>query len=232
MDACPKCNGSGWIFGDKDGVEYAHRCTCVLGELFTLRAERANIPERFKHSSFDNFKITDGSVGLGEAIEKSKIFAGNFESMDRGLLLQGTPGIGKTKLLCSMLNAMLKRKPGMKVMYIDWNDLVRDLGSGESFESRDFSLINKLTSRIKNSTIVMFDELGATRPSEYVKDKIYDIINTRYNRMRLTCFATNWPDDDPQRESLQHRIGARLRSRITQMTDLCQIKARDYRRVR
>ena len=232
MCACPKCNGSGWIVTEKNGVEFANRCDCVQGEIHTLRADKANIPERFKHSSFDNFKITEGSIGLKEAVERAKIFADNHDTAERGILLQGSPGVGKTKMLCSIANAVLEKNPSVDVVYVDWNDLVRDLGSGESFESRDFSLINKLTNRIKNAKIVLFDEIGATRPSDYVKDKIYDVINTRYNRMRLTCFATNWQDDDPRRESLQHRIGSRIRSRIAQMTDLCQIKASDYRRVR
>ena len=206
------------------------RCECVKDTIHELRARNANIPDRFQHSNFDGFLVTENSVGLEEAIERAKEFAKDFPAAGRGILLQGRPGVGKTKMLCSIANAVLDKKLDYDVLYVDWNDLVRDLGSGESFDSRDFVMINKMVSRIREADLVLMDELGATRPSGYVMDKIYDVINTRYNRARGTCFATNWPDDDPKVESLQHRIGTRLRSRIAEMTELCEIKAKDFRR--
>jgi len=223
-DRCEKCYGTGWIVTERNGIEYATRCSCPLGELHTLKAENSNIPPRFIDSRFDNIKMVSDSVR--EAVGVAVRFAQDYPALDKGLLFAGSPGVGKTKIMCAIANEILGRddiKP--TVYYVDWNDLLRDLGSGETFDSRDFGLIKELTDKVKEADLIFFDELGACKASEWVMSKVYEIINTRYNRMKVTCFATNFAD-----KSLQQTLGGRLVSRISEMTDRHVVLARDYRR--
>ena len=78
--------------------------------------------------------------------------------------------------------------------YIDWNDLTREMRSGEDTSNRDFSNIGQLIQRLAMVELLLFDELGASRPSPWVEDNIYYLINRRYNDNRITLFASNFFD--------------------------------------
>jgi DNA replication protein DnaC len=78
----------------------------------------------------------------------------------------------------------------------------------------------------------VLDELGATVPTDWVRDTMYQIINKRYNDNKLTIFTTNY-FDDPLTEKdkvLEDRITTRLRSRLYEMCAKVVIDGEDYRR--
>jgi DNA replication protein DnaC len=80
--------------------------------------------------------------------------------------------------------------------------------------------------------VLLLDELGALKPSEWVLDMIRLIIGTRYSENRLTIFTTNYADAIAGEgdELLEDRIGVRLRSRLYQMCKTVAIDGEDYRR--
>ncbi len=149
--------------------------------------------------------------------------------MDYGLLFQGGTGVGKTRLLCCIGNQLIKEK-NSEVVYIDWNDLTREMKSGEDAASRDFSEIGQLIQRLARVELLLFDELGASRPSPWVEDNIYFLINRRYNNNRITLFASNFFDKKiDSEETLSERIGNRIRSRLFEMARSIEIMGADYR---
>ena len=96
--------------------------------------------------------------------------------------------------------------------------------------------------------VVLFDELGAKRPTAWVEETIFSIVNHRYNRRKLTLFTSNFLDSedeedrrqpmfkkpDPFRkgdDSLVDRIGYRLRSRIYEMCKIVPMEGEDYRKL-
>jgi DNA replication protein DnaC len=85
---------------------------------------------------------------------------------------------------------------------------------------------------VLNTEVLVLDELGASKPTDWVRDTMAHIINTRYNDKKVTIFTTNYSDDRPseREETLEDRIGVRLRSRLFEMCKLIEIKGRDYRR--
>ncbi|MCU1348162.1 MAG: replication protein, partial [Acidobacteria bacterium] len=75
-----------------------------------------------------------------------------------------------------------------------------------------------------DADLLVLDELGSQKPSQFVHDILYYLINTRYNDERVTIFTTNVVDD------LGERIGARLRSRLYEMAEEVKIaNVPDYR---
>jgi len=103
------------------------------------------------------------------------------------------------------------------------------------------------------SEVLVLDELGATVPTNWVRDTLYQIINTRYNNKKLTIFTTNYldetrvvaeePESTPQRRNrsfsseriqelttLEERIGTPLRSRLFEMCKKVMIEGDDYRK--
>jgi DNA replication protein DnaC len=80
--------------------------------------------------------------------------------------------------------------------------------------------------------VLVLDELGATVPTDWVRDTMYQIINKRYNDNKLTIFTTNYLDKRRAEKDqiLEDRIGTRLRSRLYEMCTNVVIETEDYRR--
>ena len=93
--------------------------------------------------------------------------------------------------------------------------------------------------------VLLLDELGAVKPSEWVWDTVSLILNTRYNDNRTTIITTNFADEpaasvtrssssSPARtaareETLGDRIGERMRSRLQEMCRVVRMDGPDFR---
>ena len=84
---------------------------------------------------------------------------------------------------------------------------------------------------VYQADVLVLDELGATVPTDWVRDTMYQIINKRYNDRKLTIFTTNYLDARSEKtQILEDRIGTRLRSRLYEMCTKVVIDGEDYRR--
>jgi DNA replication protein DnaC len=90
----------------------------------------------------------------------------------------------------------------------------------------------KLLAPIYEAEVLVLDELGASKPTDWVRDTMMQIINSRYNDRKLTLFTTNYTDESHAQtdESLEDRIGVRLRSRLYEMCRTIEVTGEDYRR--
>ena len=85
---------------------------------------------------------------------------------------------------------------------------------------------------VLNAEILVLDELGASKPTDWVRDTMAHIINSRYNDRKLTIFTTNYLDERKREkeETLEDRIGVRLRSRLYEMCRTVEMSGHDFRR--
>ncbi len=85
---------------------------------------------------------------------------------------------------------------------------------------------------VYQAEVLVLDELGASKPTDWVRDTMMQIIGARYNEKKLTVFTTNYSDSrrSVTDETLEDRIGIRLRSRLYEMCGTVQIEGEDYRR--
>lgn len=90
----------------------------------------------------------------------------------------------------------------------------------------------KVLEPVYQAEVLVLDELGASKPTDWVRDTMMQIINTRYNDKKLTVFTTNFLDTRraPGDELLEDRIGVRLRSRLYEMCKTVVIEGDDYRK--
>ena len=227
---CKKCNGTGWIIREREGKEIAVRCECQKKEEIISRGNKANIPLRFLGAELEwSFRPDPKNPSQDRAKKLIQKFIDDYPAVEEGLLLQGSIGLGKTSLLCSIGYELIKNK-NIDVFYIDWNDLVREMKTGEDHSSRDFYAINQLINRLINVEMLLLDELGSSHVSPWVYDNIYYLINKRYNHKKVTVCATNFYDNPSDgKESLTDRIGDRIRSRLYEMTKVIVIKGIDFR---
>lgn len=226
---CSLCGGIGWVLESADGRKRAHACVCRGTAIARARLESAGIPQRYRDCTLDNF--SDNTLSLRRAKTASREFVDAYPAVDAGLLLVGAAGRGKTHLACAILSELVTTK-GVTGMYVDFSDLLVKIQT--SFRSdADFSKESVMTPYAETEFLVI-DELGASKPHPWVLDVLYSLLNTRYNRKRLTVATSNFEDEiDPssgEREKLEDRIGYRLRSRLYEMCLMVPLRGNDFRK--
>ncbi len=228
-ETCTRCQGTGWMLVQNQDREVAVRCPCRQRDLFAKRLENSGIPVRFAGVELKGYLPGKENSSQAQARQVAEKFVAEYPAVAGGLLFQGPTGVGKTRLLCSIAHHLIQDQ-GTDVQYIDWNDLVREMRSGEDTTTRDFALIQRLMQRLASAELLLFDEFGASRPSPYVEDNIYFLVNRRYNDGRVTLFATNYFDRRIGAEDiLTDRVSARIRSRLYEMARTVEIRGPDYR---
>jgi len=222
-DSCPKCFGTGLEVIPGDG---ARRCDCRKQVSHTVQLGRARIPTRYSDCHFSSYKPQNPSQD--RAFRFATKLAMDYPAVDKGILLSGTVGVGKTHLAVSVLKALTER--GFSCLFYEFGALLKEIQG--SYNPSTQSSEWKILSPVLDSEILVLDELGAAKPTDWVKDTMAFIINSRYNDRKLTIFTTNYPDDrrNEREETLEDRIGVRLRSRLFEMCKTVDISGEDFRR--
>jgi DNA replication protein DnaC len=149
---------------------------------------------------------------------------------DRGLLLQGSCGVGKTHLAVGVLQEIIESDKGGRLLFSNFQELIHEIQA--SFDADAPVSKSEILKPLLEADLLVLDELGSQKPTTFVQDILYYIINSRYNDQRVTIFTTNYFDPPTERgeECLADRIGQRLRSRLFEMTEPVVIrKSADYR---
>ncbi len=222
---CPLCDDTGWKpAGDNSGRVV--RCDCWRENLGRQRLDSANIPKRYQHCTLHNFTAYNES--LDRAVAQAKRVADAFPDVTRGLFLEGQPGVGKTHLAVAVLKQAIQTT-GARGLFYDTRDLLRVIRSTYDPSTRTTEL--EILRPVMTAELLVLDDLGAEKTSEWVDETMNLIVNTRYNERRLTIFTSNYPDipDDTDPQSLLFRIGARMRSRLHEMCEFVILDAADYR---
>jgi DNA replication protein DnaC len=84
---------------------------------------------------------------------------------------------------------------------------------------------------VMDADLLVLDDLGAEKPSEWVEETMNLIVNTRYNERRPTIFTTNYENlpDEAEMDSLKVRVGFRMHSRLHEMCEFLEYDGGDYR---
>jgi len=223
---CEFCDDTGWKPVEKDGVRRVVRCDCKRAEAGQMRLASANIPRRYQHCTIANF------TAYNESLKKAAAMAGRladeFPAAGRGLFFEGMPGVGKTHLAVAMLKQVIERT-GARGLFYDTRDLLRLIRSTYDASTRTTEL--EILRPVMTADLLVLDDLGAEKTSEWVEETMNLIVNTRYNERRLTIFTSNYKDipDDTDPNALLFRIGHRMRSRLHEMCDFEVLDGADYR---
>lgn len=251
---CPVCHGTGWKpVADPEKAAPAGakasrvtRCDCILKKRTALLLQQASIPARYEHCELAEFVTTtsESDPSLEAARLAAERFVKEYPAEKTGLLFIGPIGVGKTHLAVGIIRELVQGN--FPCLFYDYRELLKEIQNSynPTVNATEMSILQP----VFEAEVLVLDELGAVKPTEWVWDTVSLILNTRYNDKRTTVITTNFPDKPPamagatrdltQRESaaralreetLGDRIGERMRSRLHEMCRKIDMKGSDFR---
>ncbi|MGE0392289.1 MAG: ATP-binding protein [Vicinamibacterales bacterium] len=225
---CEYCDDSGWKTITTDGVSRVTRCDCRREALVERRLREARIPPRYLRADFGNF-ITYRNERLLNAVEKAKRFADAFPACPKGLMFIAGAGAGKTHLAVSVLRQVVMAT-GARAVFCDTKELLREIKN--TYNATTQAAEMDVLRPIMQAELLVFDDLGSERFTDWVEETMTLIVNARYNERRLTIFTSNCldtPAEQGEPDSLIAKVGFRIHSRLREMCDFLEYDTPDFR---
>lgn len=235
---CPVCSGTGWRHDA--GQAGVVRCECRVRTRTERALAAAHVPPRYAACAFTNFDLYPERGGprnssLWNAFSVAQSYLKEYPVAEgKGLLLTGDTGAGKTHLITALLKGLIEK--GAEGLFIDYQELLKRIQA--SYDPTAFTAERHVMRPVLDTEIVVIDDLGANRISEWVEDTINFLLNHRYNEKKPTLLTANLtnermgggPGNRFTRATFEERLGSRVASRLHEMCRLVEISADDYRK--
>ncbi len=219
---CPLCSGYGYMINEGEAVP----CTCGLlaSKEIQENARSAGLPRRFAKKSLATYKAAKNDRTRQHILKAAQSYSTAFsKGEEQGLLLRGKPGSGKTHVAVGILKEVIRR--GYSAHYANFNDLLSRIR--DSYREGSSQTEGELLSLVDYVDLLVLDDVGAEVTTDWVRDRLYLIINRRYENAKATIITTNCNE-----EELEERIGMRTASRLYEMcsSDFPPFPEQDYRK--
>lgn len=199
-DECPICHGTGWRFIQDGGQGACIECKCGLRQkqIMNSRLFFANIPESFKYVRMSNFdetvyKDANSQNKIHTAVKAVNYWLDNFDTMqERGMglyLYSETKGSGKTRMAVSIANELIYERK-IQVKFATSLQILNEIKASWDKQDREYSE-SKLLDFLCTSKILIIDDFGTEQAKDWIGERFYQIINSRYVDKKITIFTSN-----------------------------------------
>jgi len=222
---CDYCNDSGWVktYTDENGNDFYGECPhCGLIDKLRRNSSLkfANIPEIYQKNKIEDFKTTIYSTkeNQAKAAEIMRIVTYWLDSLEeqkkagRGLYLYSKDkGSGKTFLITSIANLLLST--GHEVKFATSIDIINEIKKTWEKKSRpeNTEREGELLKQLSECEVLIIDDFGTEKVKDWISERFYSIINTRYNNRKITCYTSNVALKDLDYDE---RITSRLKATV------------------
>ena len=210
---CNKCKDTGYIFNKE--TYSAIKCTCLVErQKSALPSLYAN--KTFKDMDLSGYKNKENVKQVIEVIKKTNPY-----ELKKGLYIQGDVGRGKTLLVACIFNHFIN---SVSVKFVKVGDLMykaREMFNGGEFDINIYKEID----------ILILDDFGVEKTTEFAEDILLNIIEYRYERQKPTYITSNIPANKIIEMYPKH--GRRLESRFIGENAMCMLltlHGKDYRK--
>ncbi|MCB9677366.1 MAG: ATP-binding protein [Alphaproteobacteria bacterium] len=240
LRSCPKCHDTGWISAGDGPFARRARCTCTALTRRLERFESAQIPARHAASTRASFKPTEARQAAALVAVSAWLDAYRPREENRGMVLFGDVGRGKTHLMIAMLRELVFRY-GVSVRFVEFSHLLADLKSGFDHGQGSARLIDPLV----KVDVLAIDELGKGRNTEFEGTVLDELVSRRYNAAGTILATTNYAPGTATGKAIANpaavalgaaappalvdRVGPRVNSRLQEMCDFVQVVGADWR---
>src|SRR5277367_75672 len=235
-EVCPRCDGMGMrVVVRPDGSRVAEECDCRQTRKLSYAFNKCRIPPKYEDATLESYDArfagADASLQMAQVIAKR--FADDYPAMmmpGRGLMFSGSSGLGKTHLAVGILKVLVleARCNGLFVYY---QQLLKDIQNSWNPATSTTEL--QVLEPVFNAEVLVLDDLGSVKPTDWVWDMVSMVLNTRYNHKRVTIVTTNFENlpagNAGAGMTLGDRIGDRIRSRLLEICWEVKMQGPDYR---
>jgi DNA replication protein DnaC len=206
----------------------ARRCSCRAEDLSRRLLDAAHVPRRYENCKLQSYRPKQGNASQLKALSYAFKLVRDYPAVDRGLLFAGPCGVGKTHLAVAILHGLIEKR--VPCLFHEFGALLKEIQDSYNPGQQNSEL--KVLAPVYEAEVLVLDELGAVKPTEWVRDTMMQVIGRRYNDKKLTVFTTNYSDSCRTLgdETLEDRIGTRMRSRLYEMCKTVAVEGGDYRR--
>ena len=167
------------------------------------RLRKAGIPERYLTAEHELAPSMADSIASG-----------------KGYYIDGTQGTGKTHLAYSVARICVGR--GIKTACISSTALM------EAYRNRSRDDADT-TRRLTACKLLVIDDLGKESPTQYACERLFEIIDSRYNSMRPVIVTSNYSRGEIARKLTEGDVGKSIASRLNEMTQRIRMDGEDRR---
>lgn len=227
---CPRCHNTGWLPPEMNGSEIvrpARKCACLIQEEIEDLYRAAGITGPLREQTFDHFDLTvyppQDRDYMAKVLHYCQRFANGVAkgTQEESLLLSGDVGRGKTFLASAIANvAVAAHRSVVYFTFAEFLDLLRSAKMEGNEEYREG------IQRLLDADLIILDDLGAEKVTEFVAQELFTIINHRMNRRLPMVISTNLTAAE-----IEETYGSRIASRLLYASEFVPLRGEDVRLV-